>query len=73
MAVFSVELLLEIEANTAEDAAELALLEVRTATEPLTVSVYSEAGVAVDVEPDEVGSVRHWRRITIEPALMVTT
>jgi hypothetical protein len=54
--LFSVELLLEIEASTPEDAASLALLEARTATDRLTVAVYA----------DEPASGRYWRRVVVD-------
>lgn len=41
MALYSVELLLEIDAPSADDAVALALLEARTTIDPLTVDVSS--------------------------------
>ena len=74
MALFSVELLLEVEANTAEDAASLALLEARTTNDPLTLFVYSDVGEAVEDKQAEAvedaaggpGSARHWRRVRVK-------
>jgi hypothetical protein len=40
--LYSVELLLEIDAPSADDAAALALLEARTTIDPMTVDVYSD-------------------------------
>jgi hypothetical protein len=56
MAKYSVELLLEIEAATAEDAAELMLLEARTTSDPLAFDVYS----------DDAGSGRCWQKISVD-------
>ena len=56
MALYSVELLVEIEAPSAEEAAGLALLEARTTTDPLTVSVYS----------DEPATDRCWRQVVVD-------
>jgi hypothetical protein len=65
--IFTVELALEIDAPTAAGAAALAILEARSTTEPLTVSVFSETGE----KASEDDAVRHWRQITIDPSEIV--
>jgi hypothetical protein len=64
MALYSVEVLIEVEAVSAEDAAALAVLDARTTPVPMTVSVYSDdattgrccQAVIVDVLALECGS-----------------
>jgi hypothetical protein len=56
--LYSVEILIEVDAPTAEDAASLALLEARTSTDPFRVDVFS----------DDAPSGRYWRQIVVEPA-----
>ncbi len=60
MALFSVELLLEIDAPSATDAAALAILEARGTVEPLTVDVYSDTVKAGD-DPG-----RCWERVIVD-------
>jgi hypothetical protein len=62
MALFSVELLLEIDAPSAADAAALAILEARTATGQLTMDVYSETTLI----PTNGGTDRCWERVIVD-------
>lgn len=54
--IYTVEIALEIDAASPADAAALALLDVRAATDPLRVDVYA----------DEAASGRYWRQILVD-------
>lgn len=62
--IFTVELSVEIEAANAEDAAALAVLTARDASEVLTLDVYSDTAVAASGDPAE--DARHWRRVSVD-------
>ena len=63
MALFSVELLIEIDAPSAEDAAELAMLDVRTTSDTLKIAVYS----------DETASGRCWQYVAVDVRMLEGT
>ena len=56
MAIFSVEILVEIHASSPEDAAALAVLDARTTPVPMTVAVYS----------DEPTAGRRWQEVVVD-------